>query len=603
MVVAVLVLFKSRTGPGRSRLVTRWILVLLGAAIIFLAAPAASWAAVIVFPSPGDPVAPPRSQIAIRGIPYNQLTAATITVTGSKSGAHTGRLAPDSDGQGGSFLPNTSFTPGETVTVKTSLNVLGGTAGTFHFVAANPAGVIPPGRRVAAKRVKGDVWQFHSTSLEPAAVRITNTSGQAAPGDIFLAPQKGPVEWGPEILDSQGNPVWSLPVPGNQEATNFGVQTYRGKPVLTWWQGNENAGSGRGTDMVYNSSYQRIAAVKAANGLSADPHEFQITPASTALITAFYPVFWNASSVHGAQRQNVVEGVVQEIDIKTGLVLFEWDSLAHVPLTDTYAASPKTSRTPFDYLHVNSIDLDHDGNLVISARNTSAVYKVSSQTGQTIWTLGGKHSSFAMGPGTSFTDQHDARVVSDHDWYVTIFDDGGGPPVAHRSRGLKLFLDVTRMRTHVVTQYEMSPPQQSYVEGNYQQLPDTHVFLGWGSAQYFSEFTTTGQQIMYGRFVASEGSYRIFRYPWSGTPKQPPAIAASKRGSHAVVYASWNGTTAVASWRVLGGRNSNSLRTVGTATKRGFETEITTSAKNYVAVQAVDAKGHALAKSQVVRPS
>lgn len=575
---------------------------MLGAAIIFFAAPAASWAAVDVFPSPGDPVAPPQSQIAFRGIAYNKLKSAAITVTGSKSGAHGGRLAPDSDGQGGSFLPTTPFTAGETVTVKTSLNVLGGSGGTFHFAVATPAGSPPPGRRTVAKRATGDVWHFHSSNQEPAAVAITNVSGQAAPGDIFLAPQKGPVQWGPEILDPKGNPVWSLAVPANDEVTNFGVQSYQGKPALTWWQGNENAGSGRGEDLIYNSSYQKVATVKAANGLSADPHEFQVTPSNTALITCFYNVFWNASSVHGGTSQNVVEGVVQEIDIKTGLLLFEWDSLAHVPLTDSYAASPKTNRTPLDYLHVNSVDLDHDGNLIISARNTSAVYKVSSQTGKTIWTLGGKHSSFAMGPGTSFAYQHDARIVSGHDWYMTIFDDGGGPPVVHRSRGLKLFLDVTHMRARLVTQYEMSPPQQTFVEGNDQQLPDTHVFIGWGSAPYFSEFTASGKEIMFGRFKAGEGSYRIFRFPWSGTPKQAPAIAASKNGSHTTVYASWNGATAVASWRVLAGSSPSSLRTLATATNHGFETKITTQAENYVAVQALNAKGRGLAKSAVVRP-
>jgi hypothetical protein len=590
------------SSAARSRLGSRWGLSVLWAAIIIFAAPAASWAAVGVFPSPGDPVAPPQSQIAFRGIAYNKLKAAEITVTGSKSGVHGGRLAADSDGRGGSFLPATPFTAGETVTVKTSLNIPGGASGTFHFTVATPAGAIPPGHRTAAKRVTGDVWHFQSTRLEPAAVKITNLSGHIAPGDIFLAPQKGPVQWGPEILDPKGNPVWSLAAPGNEEVTNFGVQTYEGKPALTWWQGNENAGTGSGEDLIYNSSYQKVATVKAANGLSADPHEFQVTTSNTALITCFYPVFWNASSVHGAKRQDVIEGVVQEIDIKTGLLLFEWDSLAHVPLTDSYASSPKTSRTPLDYLHVNSVDLDHDGNLVISARNTSAVYKVSSQTGQTIWTLGGKHSSFAMGPGTSFADQHDARVVSGHDWYVTIFDDGGGPPVVHRSRGLKLFLDTTHMRAHLVRQYEMSPPQQSYVEGNYQQLPDTHVFVGWGSAAYFSEFTASGQEIMFGRFKAPEGSYRVFRFPWSGTPKQAPAIAASKNGSHTTVYASWNGATTVASWRVLGGSSPSSLRALATATRHGFETKITTQAEDYVAVQALNAKGRAVAKSAVVRP-
>ena len=113
--------------------------------------------------------------------------------------------------------------------------------------------------------------------------------------------------------------------------------------------------------------------------MSADLHDFQITPRGTALLTAEYPVKWDASSVRGATRQETVfDSVVQEIDIPTGLVLFQWDSLDHVPVTDSYA-SPPSAEDPFDYFHLNSVQQDFDGNLVISARTRGRL--TSSTTG------------------------------------------------------------------------------------------------------------------------------------------------------------------------------------------------------------------------------
>src|SRR5205085_10424335 len=117
---------------------------------------------------------------------------------------------------------------------------------------------------------------------------------------------------------------------------NFRVQNYRNQPVLTWWQGYTNAGVGVGQDVIYDSSYRPVAVVQAGNGLRADLHEFTLTPGGTALLTAYLPVYWNASSVHGQKREIVLDSVVQEIDVATGLVLFQWDSLDHVSLNDSY---------------------------------------------------------------------------------------------------------------------------------------------------------------------------------------------------------------------------------------------------------------------------
>jgi hypothetical protein len=314
-------------------------------------------------------------------------------------------------------------------------------------------------------------------------------------------------------------------------------------------------------------------------------------------------VYWDASPVHGAARQIVMDSVVQEIDIKTGLLLFQWDSLDHVPLSDAYTEPPKQASSPLDYFHVNSVEEDRDGNLVISARNTWAAYKVNRQTGKVVWTLGGKRSSFTMGPGASFAFQHDVRVRADGDRVLTLFDNGGGPPRAHRqSRGLKLALDPKHMTVARVAEYRHVPDLPANFEGNLQQLRDGKAFVGWGQQPYFVQFDARGERIFTGRFISATANYRAYVCPWKAAPSTPPAVSASNRGARTMVYASWNGATDLAAWRVLAGERADALKPVATTDTYGFETEIAIDAHGYVTVQALDRAGHALATSAPIQP-
>ena len=562
-----------------------------------------------VFPIPGSHFASPAAQITFRGLPASAL--GTITVSGSVSGPHPGSVQADSDGNGGSFIPATPFTAGEVVTVSTSLNIEGSRSGAYQFQVATPGGQVPLAARPAAPRVKGDVWLFRSQpALAPAAVTITRGDSGTA-GDVFVAPQIGPLQQGPEIIAPNGSMIWFDPLPKDDAAADFRVQMYNGRPVLTWWQGNETAGVGVGQDIIMDSSYQVVKTVSAGNGLSADLHEFQLTGRRTALITAEYPVYVNATAVHGRTDEVVLDSVAQEIDLPTGLVLFQWDSLDHVPLTAGYTpipnppkkgkpAPPNGSGDPFDYFHINSVGLDLDGNVIISGRNTWAVYKVNHRTAATIWTLGGKSSSFKLGPGVSFAFQHDVRVRAAGDEILTMFDDGAGPPYVHsQSRALKLRLDLRHMTASVLSQRDHSPPLLSSYEGDDQQLPGLDEFVGWGEQPFFSQYNAKGNLVFEGRFVDSNISYRAFRFPWNGIPSTPPSVASTLYRGKMTVYVSWNGATDVAGWRVFGGSVPFQLPAVASAPKRGFETAITARARGYIAVAALDARGHTLARTPV----
>ena len=558
----------------------------------------AAGAPVNVFPIPGGRVASPASEISFRGLPASQF--GRIVVTGSQSGAHSGKVVEDSDGRGGSFIPAKPFSRGERVTVKTAMNIVGGTAGTYSFTVANPAGAIRAAAPMTAPRVRGDLWRFRSApQLFAPAVQVTRLPRKAAPGALFVAPQAGPVQRGPEILGPYGGLIWWKSVPPNESATDFREQTYGGKPVLTWWQGTINGGVGTGQDEIYSSSYRPLATVTAGNGLHADLHEFQITPRDTALITAYYPVYWDTSGIkNGSSHDLVLDAVAQEIDIPTGLVLWQWDSLDHVGVSDSYQFAPPAAGHPWDYFHINSVSETGDGSILISARNTWAVYDVSHQTSAVNWTLGGKSSTFTMGHDTPFMFQHDARMIGSDE--VSLFDDGAGPPVVHkRSRGLYLKLDFAHKTATMMLQDEHVPGLLANYEGSMQPLSNGDDFLGWGQQPFMTEFNSRGRPVFDARFVGANSSYRAFRYMWRGMPVTRPSIATGVRGRTMTVYASWNGATQVARWQVLGGASASGLTPLASSRKTAFETAIALPhSQPFVAVQALDAHGHVLGTSK-----
>jgi hypothetical protein len=572
---------------------------LLGTTGSRAAAPAVS---VSVFPIAGDTVADPTTQLTFRGVPASQL--GTITVTGSHSGVHTGKVEGDSDGQGGSFLPTKPFTAGETVTVRTALNIVGGTGGTYHFIVQTPATPVPARPLPTAPRTENDVWNYVSRpDLKPAALTVDKLPTKAAePGSIFLAPQAGPVNNGPEIIGPYGGLVWFDPVPKGTYVTDFRPQTYQGKSVLTWWQGNVNvSGVGHGDDEIFSSSYRHIATLTDANGVDADLHEFQLTPQGTAWRTAYSPVIRDASQIkHGSKQEIVFDAIAQEIDIKTGLVLYQWDSLDHVALGASYSPIARHKGVPWDYFHINSIQPQSDGSVLISARNTSQIYKVSGQNGAIEWSLSGKFPTFTMGPGTQFYFQHDARIQPNGT--LTLFDDAGQPFKEKQSRALTLKLDATKKTATLVAQSFHTPALKSPAEGNTNVLPNGDQFVGWGQAPFITEFNPKGQEVFDAHFNAVNATYRAFKSAWTGSPTTLPALAAKTSGGTTTVWASWNGATSLSRWRVLGGSSATGLKTVGGGARRSFETSFTLGhSYAYVEVQALDSHGTVLKTSRTVR--
>ncbi len=294
--------------------------------------------------------------------------------------------------------------------------------------------------------------------------------------------------------------------------------------MLTWWQGPPNLGAvSGGTDYIYNDRYQKIAEVKGGNGYSADGQEFLITPWNTALIIADTITTANLTSIGGPADQKVVDSIVQEIDISTGKVLFQWNAADHVPYQDSERPRPASAATPWNWFYINAVHLDTDGNLLISARMAWAVYKVSLRTGNIIWVLGGKHSTFKLNAapgqvldsaGEIFAYQHDPEAIGNDEY--TVFDDesDGGAGLLPYSRVVTIRLDLPTKMATLVKSVKQPEGYLATEEGNAQTTRNGDLFVGWGAVPYISEFSPTGQLLFNAQLPGIDITYRAYRLPW-----------------------------------------------------------------------------------------
>ena len=373
----------------------------------------------------------------------------------------------------------------------------------------------------------------------PPPVRVTTGTQAVGSGDIFVAPfsTAGTYASGAEILDRTGQELWFHPAPAGEEDSDFRPATLHGQPVLTFWQGTGLGGLATGTDYVYNTSYQPIATVHAGDGLSADGHEFLLTDKGDAWIVAYKEQTANLTSMGGNAKQKVINGYVQEIDVKTGKVLFNWSAAKHVPYSQSEQTLPAKASTPWDWFHVNAVKVTSDGNLLIDARDTWTTYKVNSTSGKIIWQLGGKDSTFQLEAATGqrlnkaneiFAWQHDPQQVGPNTY--TVFDNESAG-VANtgvdatseykNARVVTIKLDPkTKVATLVASDNEPQG-QDASSQGNGDRLTNGDELVGWGILPDVSEFSSTGTLLFNLRFPAGVNTYRAYLAPWSAPAPAP----------------------------------------------------------------------------------
>ncbi len=483
------------------------------------------------------------------------------------------------------------------------------------------------------------VWSFVSEpNLHPMKVTVNIMNPGLAPGLIFVAPYAFSEDAmygqsGSLIMDNEGNPFWFRPLSTpNLMNSDFRVQQLNGQPVLTFWQGtlatppgytNAPGGSSEPGSCYYilDNTYAVVTTVSAQEGFTSDIHEFLLTPNNTALFLSTKTVPMDLTPYGGPKKGYIQDFAIQEVDLQTNALIFFWDALDHIPLTDSFepASSATSSGNIWDAYHCNSIGLTTtDGDIILSGRNTWTIYKINKATGNIVWRLGGKQSSFTIQSGAEFSWQHDARFLSSTLTTNTIsmFDDNccegdtvpPGTPYAH---GLVLQLDLNAMTASLQTSYYHDPLINVSSQGNVQTLSNGNKFVGWGQSQYYSEFAAAGNtaatpslNLLYDvQIPGNNYTYRAYRNTWVATPYYPPSIAVTTNGQ-ITVYASWNGSTETATWQVFAGSSPNTLALIASSAKSGFETAIVVANNGpYFQVKALNSSNEVIGASTIVQPS
>ncbi|OAQ61528.1 hypothetical protein VFPPC_09357 [Pochonia chlamydosporia 170] len=485
-------------------------------------------------------------------------------------------------------------------------------------------------------------WQFRSRpDLAPPRLNITIPATNAVEkGYLFLAPfagfpdtpteQHGPRQAGPYIFRDNGDLVWSGYSIFSIWSTNFQAGRWKGKDILFSFEGDHNAGYGHGHGHItfVDQRYETVRELRAGNHKLVDKHEFHIVNGETGLIQIYQPVprdltKWGASP----EQQWIVNAIIQELDISTGKLLFEWSSLDHVtpdeailPINPGQAGSGYNSSDAWDYFHINSVDKDAEGNYLISARDACAVHKINGTDGSIIWRLNGNRSDFKMAKGTKFCFQHHARWLSQEDGIeiISLYDNSahgtehsGGSEVhtAPTSSGKILKLNTKSWTADLVGAYFPPDDLLSKSQGSTQVLPGGNVLVGWGSEGAVTEFTSDGTPIFHAYMdsgVLGDGvqNYRAFRYNWTGLPSEDPAIVSLESEKGTTVYVSWNGDTETAVWRFYAETDEfGSRHFLGEVERNSFETKLFVPHQKLTSVsaEAIDASGKLLISTAVVK--
>ncbi|KAJ7074662.1 ASST-domain-containing protein [Mycena amicta] len=478
---------------------------------------------------------------------------------------------------------------------------------------------------------------YHSSPLaiQPLTVLVRAPSYDPQNSTLFLVCPTGSAiaQPSPVIYDSTGELVWADPTIGG--CNDLNLQTYNGKKVLTFWAGNGNPGTGvqvgNGTARIFDEAYRSVANVSAVNpGGGTDLHEFRIVQPEnkTALVTAYTPVPADLSVVGGPKEGWYLNAIIQEVDIASGRVLFNWTSFDHIALTESYnnisqAEDGLSSQTAWDAVHINSIEKDSHGNYLISARHTWTVYNIDGRDGQILWRLGGKNSSFTVtGNDTAdaqFHWQHDARWRGSN--VISLFDDGaavlGGTFVINEpvATGKFFQLDLERKTVQLVNRFIPAPNAgPSFAEGS-TEVYGSQVVVGYGSNPWLTVHDLTTQQLLFSAVIGPNNStlwlggitnYRVYQTSTNefiGRPQTTPAVTAERDSLGALsVYVSWNGATQVVNYALLTGADAGSVKgTLRTVQRTGFETQISgEGSEGYVQVAALAKDGSVLGTSAVV---
>ena len=528
----------NETVDGNSRLFTTATALALLLSFCFIAASPAQ-TVTFVSPLPGSGNVSQQTNIIVRV--RGQLDPTTVnvprlfSVVGSSSGSHPGTTRLSDDRQTLVFLPSSPFSAGETVTVKTlqGLSTLQGNPVEplkFAF-AVNPLSAAQQ-EEILSNAMSRSTDVLTSSHAKAASSSLAKSVGGLLPVDfpkpvitvsdnpssggiflvtfhMFVVPNSiGYVPTDEQylmILDNTGMPVYYKPL--TAMSTDFKMQP---NGHLTYYDGVAEE------FLEMDSSYAVVNSYSAGNGYITDLHELLLLPNRHALLLAQDTEDMDMSKLvtGGYPFATIIGSVIQELDQNKNVV-FQWRSLDYIPVTE--CNTQDLTAAQIDYIHSNALDVDTDGNILLSSRHTQEITKIDRQSGKIIWRLGGKGNQFAFtNDPVGFSEQHSIHRTSTGT--LLLFDDGNlhTPPF---SRAVEYTMDTVAKTVTQVWQFRHSPDIASVAMGSVQRLPNGNTLIGWGatSSAAVTEANPDGSVALEFQLPDNVVSYRAFRFPWNGT--------------------------------------------------------------------------------------
>ncbi len=498
-----------------------------------------------ISPSPGSLFNLPQTNIIVRSkdVLDKESLHGAIDAEGSVSGAHSGKTILSDDGKTIVFEPDTVFVSGEVVTVSLHEGIRTTNGDKcesllFHFTVASVQQKISSEREMSSASIPNisptmknsggsrpysivnDVFEQNPVLPDGFPNLKITTDTTTAPGYLFISnfPWTTGVVSTPYllILDNSGNPIFYREM--SVSCTDFKLQP---NGHLTYFD--------RGVSVFYelDSSYQTVNSYTCGNGYTTDLHELRLLPNGHALLMAYDPQYVNMSGVVAGGKSNaIVTGlIIQELDQQKNVV-FQWRSWDHFQITD--ATHEDLTAASIDYVHGNALEIDADGNLLLSSRHMDEVTKIDRQTGNIIWRMGGKHNQFTfVNDPIGFSHQHAVRRLPNGD--VTLFDNGNYH-TPQFSRAAEYTVDEQNKIATLVWQFRNSPDNYGEAMGYVQRLPNGNTLIGWGeSYPSVTEVTPDGKKVFEMSLPDKVVSYRAYRFAWdvNGVTASAPANAGT----------------------------------------------------------------------------
>lgn len=526
-----------------------------------------------------------------------------IQVVGEESGPHSGTTAIATDGRTIIFQPSEPFVADETVSVR--LVPLGSWYPVepiepiaYRFHVLRPADA--PLRTNSP--IGAETLAVERRTATPALAASNPTAGQpvimgngvSVPGDfphVLITANHDPADGyifieynqSPQyalILDNWGAPVWYR---RGKTAHDFKVQK-NGMITETQYKG-------------YDQNFNWVKDFRAVNGYGTDSHELQVLEDGGYLLLGLRTLksIDMGQVVDGGHPSAMVhETCIQEFTAADELI-FQWRAWENLDVTAIGPAHVENVRgSSVRVAHMNAIDVDTDGHILVSSRHLSEVTKIHRRTGEVLWRLGGPHSDFVFvnDPLNGFWCQHDIRAVGVNRY--TLFDNGNNhnPPI---SRAVEYELDPNEMTATLVWEYRAVPDRYTYYQGNAQRLPNGNTLINFVLADYpkVTEVNADGEIEFEMDFVNREGgAYRIFRFPWTGQVEKPYLLVEPNFDKVTLLFNKF-GDPDTAYYRVYGGLDPEPETVIATSEATLLHLrDLENDRRYYFRVTAVDDDGN-----------